>query len=59
MLPSVGVTALLAPMVAAHPHLAAVIDGRGTTTWAALLLVWFVGLTFVWCLVAVNPREEE
>ena len=28
-------------------------------TWAALLLVWFVGLTFVWCLVAVNRREEE
>ena len=28
-------------------------------TWAALLLLWFVGLTFVWCLVAVNHHEEE
>lgn len=29
-------TALLAPMVAAHPHSPAVIDGRGPTSWSVL-----------------------
>lgn len=28
-------------------------------TWAAGLLVWVVGVLFFWCLVAVNPPEDD
>jgi hypothetical protein len=27
-------------------------------TWAAILLVWLIAVTFFWCLVAVNPPED-
>jgi hypothetical protein len=26
---------------------------------AGVLLLWALGCTFFWCLVAVNPREDE